>query len=399
MGSNIQLKLVESSPYISENIIIKNQKIKKKIDKKYNMIDLFCGAGGFSVGAELAGFHPVLGLDHFEPAMETWELNHPYSIPVLGDIKDINPLDIKRILEEAGVNHINLITGGVPCQGFSLANRKRNANDERNFLFIEYMKYIEVFKPEFIILENVSGMQSTNNGKFVDDILNMMDNLGYNANVDLLNAADFGVPQIRKRLIFVGVRRDLTNKTYEFPKKRILYEKDYITVKDAIGDLPKLNNNETIIDYDSNAKNEYQKLMRGEGYLNISKPSKLSNHAAPNHPESTIKKIKNTIPGEPMYERYKQRIRLSNDLPSPTQLAGGIRPQFQFGHPEQNRGLSIRERARIQSFPDSYIFKGGFVQERVQTGNAVPPLLVYEITKPLVQILDNWSDMHVQSMV
>ena len=100
---------------------------------------------------------------------------------------------------------------------------------------------------------------------------------------------------------------------------------------------------------------------------------------------AVIRKIGETKPGAPMYERFRQRIRLSNALPSPTQLAGGIRPQFQFGHPSQNRGLSIRERARIQSFPDSYVFYGGIVQERVQTGNAVPPLLIYNITKPIIE--------------
>ena len=126
--------------------------------------------------------------------------------------------------------------------------------------------------------------------------------------------------------------------------------------------------------------------MRGEGnYIRPKKPDSLYNHTSPNHPEETIQKIMNTKPGEPMYPKFKQRIRLCYEKPSPTQLAGGIRPQFQFAHPEQHRGLSIRERARIQSFPDSYVFKGGTVQERVQTGNAVPPLLIYELTKQIAE--------------
>ena len=109
------------------------------------------------------------------------------------------------------------------------------------------------------------------------------------------------------------------------------------------------------------------------------------NHIAPNHPPSTVKRIKETKEGEAMYSNFKQRIRLKHDLPSPTQLAGGIRPQFQFGHPSQDRGLTIRERARIQSFPDSYCFFGGIVQERVQTGNAVPPLLIYNIVQSIAE--------------
>jgi len=395
MDSSYKLKLVEESPYIRQDIIIKNHESKKILKPKPYMIDLFCGAGGFSVGAELSGFHPILGLDYFEPAMKTWEYNHPDSISVLGNIKDIDPIEIKTILKSNGVNNISLITGGVPCQGFSLANRKRHANDERNFLFIEYMKYIKVFKPQFIILENVSGMKSTNNGQFVKNILSMMDELGYNATVDLLNAADYGVPQIRKRIIFVGINREFADVYYKFPRRKILKETDYLTVKDAISDLPELNNNQTVTEYNNNPKTEYQKIMRGEGELSIKKPLKLANHTAPNHTKATIEKIKQTKQGKPMYEKYKQRIRLSNHSPSPTQLAGGIRPQFQFGHPEQNRGLSIRERARIQSFPDSYIFKGGLVQERVQTGNAVPPLLVYEITKPLFEFLEGRRDFNV----
>lgn len=383
MYSLDKLKLVEESPYITKDKIIKNHEGDKVIKSKKYLIDLFCGAGGFSIGAGIAGFYPILGLDHFEPAIKTWEYNHPDAISVLGDIRNIDPLEIKEVLKSKGVDNISLITGGVPCQGFSLANRKRNAKDERNFLFIEYMKYVKVLKPKFIILENVSGMKSTENGQFVSNILNMMDELGYNASVDLLNAADYGIPQIRKRLIFVGINRDFGDLTYEFPKKTILKEAEYLTVQDAISDLPKLENNQTVMEYNSEPKTEYQKLMLGEGKLNIKKALKLANHTAPNHPNATIERISRTKQGEPMYEKYKQRIRLNNTLPSPTQLAGGIRPQFQFGHPEQNRGLSIRERARIQSFPDSYVFKGGLVQERVQTGNAVPPLLVYEITKAL----------------
>ena len=132
--------------------------------------------------------------------------------------------------------------------------------------------------------------------------------------------------------------------------------------------------------------NDYQKLMRGCGEISVIESlNDLHNHVAPNHPQETIDKIAATPQGEPMYPKFKQRIRLKLDAPSPTQLAGGIRPQFQFGHPTQSRGLSIRERARIQSFPDSYIFEGGIVQERVQTGNAVPPLLIYNIAKPIAE--------------
>ncbi len=379
---------VEKSSYLQDDSIefvnVDNFRLE---EDKLTMLDLFCGAGGFAVGCSWAGFQSVFGVDHLEPAMETWTKNHPNSIGCLGDITKLNPADVRKLLEEKGVNHINMITGGVPCQGFSIANRKHNDNDERNFLFLEYMKFVKEFKPEFIILENVSGMRSTAGGKFENDIKAYMKKLGYEPSVKLVNAAEFGVPQLRQRLIFVGVRKNAgLTIPYVFPEGE--FKDKYRTVEDAISDLPLLGNNEPATEYTKNRLTEYQKLMRGMGSIKtIPKAKTLNNHVAPNHPQETIDKIAATEPGKPMYDKFKQRIRLRLDAPSPTQLAGGIRPQFQFGHPTQARGLTIRERARIQSFPDSYIFEGGIVQERVQTGNAVPPLLIYNIAKPIAEDL------------
>ncbi|WP_428047812.1 DNA cytosine methyltransferase [Candidatus Proelusimicrobium excrementi] len=375
---------VEKSSYLhNDGAVYFNTKNFKLSPRKLIMLDLFCGAGGFAVGCEWAGFQSVLGIDYLEPAMKTWCHNHPNAIGCLGDIRKIKPENIKKILKAKGINHIHLITGGVPCQGFSRANRKHNDNDERNFLFLEYMKFVKVFSPDYIILENVSGMRSTAGGQFEHNIKNYMESLGYTTSIKLVNAADYGVPQMRNRLLFVGVKKDSgLVKQYIFPKGKFL--KNRRTVADAISDLPALQNNEEIHTYSTNPKNDYQKLMRGMGTIKaIQKPSELFNHCAPNHPQATIKKIAQTKPGRPMYPKFKQRIRLKGEAPSPTQLAGGIRPQFQFGHPTQARGLTIRERARLQSFPDSYQFCGGIVQERVQTGNAVPPLMIYNIAVPI----------------
>lgn len=381
---------VEKSSYLKdEDIEFINVDNFELENGKLRMLDLFCGAGGFAVGCAWAGFQSVLGIDHFEPAMKTWTKNHPKSIGCLGDITKIDPEIIKELLMEKGVAHVDLITGGVPCQGFSIANRKHNDNDERNYLFLEYMKFVKVFQPEYIILENVSGMRSTAGGKFENEIKEYMSDLGYETTVKLVSAAEFGVPQVRQRLVFVGVKRNCGLKEfYVFPEGE--FKENYRTVKDAISDLPYLDNNEQATVYKKKKLTEYQKLMRGIGDMEvIPEAKKLYNHVAPNHPQETISRIASTEPGKPMYEKFKQRIRLRYDLPSPTQLAGGIRPQFQFGHPEQPRGLTIRERARIQSFPDSYIFEGGIVQERVQTGNAVPPLLVYNIAKPIAEDIRN----------
>lgn len=386
---------VEKSSYLnSEEAVFLNEENVKKPEGKLSMIDLFCGAGGFSVGCNWSGFESVFGIDHLEPAMQTWMHNHPNALGCLGDIRGVTPKQVREKLEEKGISHIHLITGGVPCQGFSIANRKHNDDDERNFLFLEYMKYVEEFSPDYIILENVSGMRSTAGGKFENEIKSYMESLGYNTNVKLVNAAEYGVPQTRMRLLFVGVKRDSgLSEKYIFPEGKYSDNPEdgsgkikFRTVSDALSDLPLLENNERKDKYENSAITEYQKMMRGESeYLPQKKATKLSNHLAPNHPQDTIDKINNTKPGEPMYEKFKQRIRLKMEAPSPTQLAGGIRPQFQFGHPVQPRGLSIRERARIQSFPDTYEFLGGTVQERVQTGNAVPPLLIHEITKSIAE--------------
>lgn len=377
---------VEKSSYLQDKDIVFFNEDNFKLDPdKLVMLDLFCGAGGFAVGGSWAGFQSVFGVDHLEPAMRTWTRNHPHAIGCLGDITKLSPDFVKQKLEAHGVKHVHLITGGVPCQGFSIANRKHNDNDDRNFLFLEYMRFVKAFQPDYIILENVSGMRSTAGGKFENDIKNYMEKLNYEVTVKLVNAADYGVPQIRQRLVFVGVRKGigLTDK-YEFPKGDFVGK--HRTVRDAIADLPSLNNGENCERYTHNAVTEYQKLMRGKGAISqINPPKKLENHLAPTHPQETIDRIASTKPGCPMYPKFKQRIRLRMDKPSPTQLAGGIRPQFQFGHPEQARGLTIRERARIQSFPDSYVFMGGTVQERVQTGNAVPPLLIFNIAKPIAE--------------
>lgn len=391
---------VEKSAYLVESVRYINYENLQYNPEKYQMIDLFCGAGGFAVGCSMAGFESIVGIDHFQPAMKTWTYNHPHALGCLGDIKQIDPLTIKEMLKAKGIEKIHLITGGVPCQGFSRANRKHNDDDERNFLFLEYMKYVKTFDPDYIILENVSGMRSTAGGKFEQEIIKCMEELDYNTKVDLLNAAEFGVPQIRQRLIFVGIKKHMgLADSYIFPtgEYSAAIDKTLLninklpcrTVYDAISDLPSLENGETKNTYDCDPITDYQRLMRGEILgTNIEPATALYNHAAPMHPDETISMIANTQPGKSMYAKFKQRIRLSLDTPSPTQLAGGIRPQFQFGHPTQARGLSIRERARIQSFPDSYVFKGGIVQERVQTGNAVPPLLIMALAKVIKADLD-----------
>jgi DNA (cytosine-5)-methyltransferase 1 len=327
--------------------------------------ELFCGCGGTSLGFEMAGFETILGCDIHTPSIQTFQANHPNCSTITGDVKKVNPVVVKELLNG---RQLDVLIGGIPCQGFSLNNRKRHENDDRNFMYKEFARFVEVLQPKVVVLENVSGMRST--GSFVTDIEKHLSEIGgMKVKSKLLYAPDYGVPQKRSRLVFVGIKGS------EFNFEDILKthgpetDKPYVTIKEAIGDLASLKPKESKNKYKTEPFSDYQKLMR------MNTNGSVTNHTAPNHPKATVEKIKNTKPGEPMYERFKQRIRLDWDILSPTQVSGGIRPQFQLGHPEDARGLTIRERCRIQSFPDDFIVKGGTVQARVQTGNAVPPLL------------------------
>ncbi|MCZ2247154.1 MAG: DNA cytosine methyltransferase [Bacteroidia bacterium] len=342
------------------------------------VVELFCGCGGTSLGFEMAGFEIAVGCDIHQPSIGTFKTNHPNVSTVLGDVRKVTPQMISELLES---RQVDVLIGGVPCQGFSLNNRKRHENDERNLLYKEFIRFVKALKPKVVVLENVSGMKST--GDFVENIekdLSVAGNM--NVKSKLLFAPDYGVPQSRTRLVFVGIRG---KKEFDFSEIKKTHgpetDKPYVTVKEAIGDLPSLKPNETITKYKKEAFCEYQKLMRKD--VNET----LTNHKAPNHPKEVIDKIKNTVPGTPMYPKFKQRIRLAWDIQSPTQVSGGIRPQFQFGHPSDERGLTIRERCRIQSFPDNFIVSGGIVQGRVQTGNAVPPLLAKAIALAIKKYL------------
>lgn len=372
--------------YTEENMYYNNEELIYKQGNLYSgnnpgVVELFCGCGGTSCGFEMAGYDILLGVDIHAPSIDTFQTNHPLASTILGDIRKVSPDDIKRLINN---KEIDVLIGGVPCQGFSLNNKKRNFDDKRNYLYIEFLRFVKALQPKVVVIENVSGMRSTKNGEFVEAIKKEISEAGnYSVTCEMLNAADYGVPQKRQRLIFVGIKDGDPFDFNDMVKTNGPGTgKDYYTVYDAIGDLPSLKAGEFADKYTKPPFSDYQRLMR----QNVS-DDQLINHQAPNHPLETIQKIHNTPQGEPMYPNFKQRIRLSYNSPSPTQVSGGIRPQFQFGHPTDDRGLTIRERCRIQSFPDNYIIKGGIVQGRVQTGNAVPPLLAKALATALKKYL------------
>lgn len=373
---NKSVKVEENIYYWKGTPIVKKGKIS---GDKPIIVELFCGCGGTSLGFEMAGYETGLGCDIHQPSIATYQLNHPFSSTILGDVKNVDPEMIVRLLDG---KKVDVLIAGVPCQGFSLNNRKRHEEDERNYLYQEFIKFIKVLKPQVVVLENVSGMKSTGDFvKKIEDDIGMAGKMTVSSK--LLYAPDYGVPQKRQRLVFVGVKQSQGFNFNDIIKTHgPQTDTPYVTIKEAIGDLPSLKLNESKDTYETEAFSDYQRLMRSQ-----LKNNRLTNHKAPNHPKSTVLKIKNTLPGKPMYPKFKQRIRLAWDILSPTQVSGGIRPQFQFGHPLDNRGLSIRERCRLQSFPDNFVVQGGIVQGRVQTGNAVPPLLAKAIALAIKKYL------------
>ena len=339
---------------------------------KYTVIDLFCGAGGLSRGFFDAGFNVVLGIDFDDKALESFSHNHGNTKALKLDLFNFENIDI--IYEEAKriTSKIDVLVGGPPCQGFSLAG-KREADDERNTLYLAMVKVAEKLKPRVIVLENVPGMLTLYNGAAKDRIFEDFERIGYNMSVKVLYAPDYGVPQIRKRAFFVGLLG--SDEPFEFPLPSHS-ENMYISCEDAIGDLPALEGiyGDEVQDYETRAKTDYQKEMRKNS-------KKIYNNLGTIHSEKTIKMIslvpegKNykSLPEEyrGMYKYNEALTRYSSSKPSLT-INTGHRSHFHYKH---NSIPTVRESARLQSFPDDFIFYGTKTEQYKQVGNAVPPKL------------------------
>jgi DNA (cytosine-5)-methyltransferase 1 len=341
--------------------------------------DLFSGTGGLSLGFTEAGFKAKFALDFDWDAVQNYRL---YARGIQWLCKDIRKVSCKEIQEVAGLgkDELDVLVAGIPCEGYSLLNRRYDPSDPRNYLFLEFVRIARDLQPRAVVIENVPGLARRANGEFKDAIENALRRLNYTVNCFRLNASQFGVPQRRVRLFFVGTRKG--NFEQPPPTHQDLSEdrldrhvpglSPKLTVRDAISDLPKVGPGETKDHYESEPLTEFQRVMR-EG------SQSLHNHSAPNHPAWTVKMISETRQGEPLYGTFKQRIRLKWDEPAPTIPAGGVRPQWFYAHPEQPRGLTVREMARLQSFPDSYVFHGSLIKQRILVGDAVPPLLAKAI--------------------
>ncbi len=332
--------------------------------RKFTVIDLFSGAGGLSLGFANKGFNNIFSIDIEPTFCKTYKKNFPAHKLIQ---KDITSLKNEEILDLINNQDVDVVIGGPPCQGFSMAGNvgRKFIDDPRNHLFKEFARCISVIRPKVFLMENVARLNTHNNGKTKEEILKTFNSLGYQTECRVLNAADYGVPQIRSRIIFIGTR--LKNSAICFPKKK--YDtKQYITIREAIEDLPPLKSGEV---------------------------SAIPNHIAMKHSEQMLKKMSFVqdggtkedipLPLRPLKGDARKYIRYNSAKPSVC-VTGDMRKIF---HYNQNRALTVRELARIQTYPDNFIFEGASIAQQQQVGNSVPPLFAEELAESIREMLQN----------
>lgn len=332
------------------------------------IIDLFCGIGGLSLGFEQAGFEVVSAIDMWDDAIKTFNHNRKEKVAKTISVEEYNDVELPAI---AASNRITGIIGGPPCQGFSTVGR-RDIDDARNKLYLEFYKAVKIAHPDFFVIENVKGMLTLNKGAFVRDIIERFgpDGLGYSISYKLLNAADYGIPQNRFRVFYVGIK----GKEFVFPEP-YGYR---LSAKDGISDLLGSDNTH----YGSEPQNDFQREMRGDQKHPI-------NQDYTEHSEQTVRiismipdggNIKSLPPEYWQVRKYNKAFeRMSSERPSNT-IDTGHRNYFHYAEP---RIPTVRESARIQSFPDSFEILGTRGSQYKQVGNAVPPVLARLIAEEI----------------
>jgi len=339
-------------------------------------IELFSGAGGMATGAKQAGIKICIAVENDAYAAQTYMKNHKDTTVVIDNIENITEFRFNKKDEPV------ILFGGPPCQGYSYSNRKtRNSKNPKNWLFKEFIRCAKLIMPDWIIMENVPGLKRMENGFFIEKICDELHELGYTPNVKILNAVDFGVPQKRERLFIVASKSGIV---YEFPEGN--FSNDYVTVKDAISDLPTLENGsmDAILSYKTKALSEYAKMLRGNN-------KKVKQNYVSKNSDLILERYKYIKQGnnwkdipEILMANYKDHNRCHSNIyrrlkeDEPAHIISNYRKSMII-HPTENRGLSVREAARLQSFPDSYEFVGSLDQKQQQVGNAVPPLLAKAI--------------------
>jgi DNA (cytosine-5)-methyltransferase 1 len=354
---------------------------------KYNAIDLFCGCGGMSLGLEKAGYDVLYANDINIDALKTYKYNFPKVIVEHGDITKIDPHDVKKQLKG---KKIHLITAGTPCQGFSMLGR-RNPNDPRNKLFKQIIKFVKVIKPKMFVMENVSGLLSMDDGSAFDKIKNYFEEAGYHVKYKVLSAADFGVPQNRNRVFIVGTQKNIPEEKI-FPR---IKKNMPVTVKEAISDLAFLGIGKKSTKYMIKPKSSFQKMMRKKSPV-------LYNHESSRHSDVVQKRFAKIPSGKNGRNVLKNSGTKKRDYyrmhPNKTCRTITTIPE-DFIHYEKNRIPTVREMARLQSFPDDFIFLGhkmtGGLRRRydcpqyTQVANAVPPLLAKVVFKNIAKVLNH----------
>jgi DNA (cytosine-5)-methyltransferase 1 len=351
------------------------------------VIDLFCGCGGISYGFELAGYNIKAGIDFNSDSIKTYAHNFPKSKAICGDILQF---DDAKIIEEFASLEIDVVVGGPPCQGFSNANRwHKESDDPRNKLFYEYLRFVSVLKPKAIVIENVRGILTKDNGYAKKRIVTLIEELGYTVSSNVLNAADYGVPQNRYRAIFVAIKKDVSDAVFDFSK---IKKEQKITVIDAIGELYELEtslNSAHILIQKPNTI--YRKYLR-------SKTNLINNHPIVYPAKATQEKISYVPQGgnwqdippdlfnKNRQNRHSSAFKRLNESDCSVTIDTG-NAHSNYYHPKFNRIPTVREAARIQSFKDDFEILGSRSSQYRQIGNAVPPLLARAIANELIKYI------------
>ncbi len=343
---------------------------------------MFAGAGGLSLGAQMAGINVALAIEKDIHAAATYAYNHPKTKLIIDDIKNINQIDISC------KDSTRILFGGPPCQGFSTSNqRTRNKENPLNWLVKDFVRIVKLWLPDWVVFENVRGFVETAGGLFHDSLIISLSELGYTCSCAILCASDFGVPQIRSRFVLVASR----NGIYINITKPIIEQP--ISVGQAISDLPSLPNGarQDYLNYDKSKKiSAYAKAMRCN-------QKGCSGHLVTHSSLRIIERYKYIPQGgnwasipEELMSNYSDRTRCHTGIyyrlreNEPAVTLGNYRKSM-LVHPWENRGLSVREAARLQSFPDSYNFQGSIGFQQQQVGNAVPPLLAKSVFEAILK--------------
>lgn len=338
------------------------------------VVDLFAGVGGLSLGFERAGFDVVLANENNDSIAKAYRFNHPRTKLIVADIEEL-PL-CQTFSEYRG--NIDVVIGGPPCQGFSQKGQRKTINDERNFLFKHFVEVVDFIRPGYFFMENVPNLLTTENGYFKEEIIQLFQSKGYAVNCAVLNASNYGVPQNRRRAIIIG---KLHGKILQMP----LPQDKKVTIWDAISDLSYHNSGEgsECEEYRTQPDSEYQCNLRNGSKL-------LFNHRSTSHSALAIQRLKMIPPNHGKEVLPKEHLtrsiysgtwtRMIKDEVSVTITTRFDTPSSgKFTHPFLDRAITVREAARIQSFPDTFRFIGTKTSQMKQVGNAVPPLLAQAI--------------------